>query len=205
MESCDYSGFTATNGQFRFVGVAGGNNEHSYFDDVVITGNAGGMIVSGNSVIIPNGNTAISSGDDTSFGTITSGSLVTHTFTIDNQSGATINLAGAPVTVSGSSEFSITAQPSTSIASCTSSTFNVQFAPLSTGTFTSTINIGGIHTFNVEGYVTPAPPEYTAVYESFDINNGGWNIITSTGDTWVWTNSFHQRYRKHHPPPPALP
>ncbi|MBL0911805.1 MAG: choice-of-anchor D domain-containing protein, partial [Bacteroidia bacterium] len=102
--------------------------------------------LTGNSVSIVHNDLSPSTLDDTDFGPalVLSGS-VTHTFTIQNQGLATLNLTGVSpyVTISGANaaDFSLTAIPSTPIAASGSTTFQVTFAPSAPGLRTATLSI----------------------------------------------------------------
>ncbi|WP_417197617.1 choice-of-anchor D domain-containing protein [Bizionia sp.] len=121
--------------------------------------------------------TAPTTTDDTDFGTINEGATRTHTFTIQNLGSSTLNIG---TITSSNSNFIITSTPSATIASGASSNFSVQYAPSTSGTVTSVIQIANNdsnenpYTFTVQGNANPLPPMYTAYYENFDSNNGGW-------------------------------
>lgn len=96
-------------------------------------------------VVDPNNNT-ISSGGTFNMGSKAVGTgALTQTLTIQNTNTAgNLSLTGtAPnfVTISGSSDFSITTQPSSTIAANSSTTFQVSFTPSSSGTKTATLSI----------------------------------------------------------------
>ena len=85
------------------------------------------------------------------------------TYTISNTGGTTLNLTGTtPILVLGTS-FAVFSQPAVdSIAPGASATFQIKFAPLSTGTLTGTITIASndpvnpSFTVDIEGSGTPA-------------------------------------------------
>lgn len=116
------------------------------------------IALSGNSVGIANGDTTPELADHTDFG---SGAGI-RTFTITNSGPQILNLIGiAPgyVTLSGSSDFSITSQPSTPVAANGgSTTFAIAFNPSSPGVKTATVSIASDDTsrtpftFSVSGY-----------------------------------------------------
>ncbi len=171
-----------------------------------VSGGAAGseIDITGNGTSIADGDTTPDLLDDTDFGQvdITSGTQA-NTFTINNY-GCTTALTltgGSPyVTISGtnSGDFSLTSIPSGSISAAGSTTFEITFNPSGSGIRTATLTIlnddgNGDETtynFDIQGEGITGPPNYTAFYESFDIDNGGWTLITSTNDNWVWTNSF---------------
>ncbi|HEY1082783.1 MAG TPA: tail fiber protein, partial [Prosthecobacter sp.] len=99
--------------------------------------------------------------DHTDFGSVFSGSTLARTFRISNVGAGSLNLTGTPpnyVSVSGSSDFTVTAQPSSaSIGGSSSVTFNVTFTPSSEGQKTATVSIlnndsdESPYTFNITG------------------------------------------------------
>ncbi|MCP4260082.1 MAG: choice-of-anchor D domain-containing protein, partial [Planctomycetes bacterium] len=100
--------------------------------------------VMGNSQIIADGDTTPDTIDHTDFGSISiSSGSVTRTFTIMNVGSEDLNLTGSPdrVVVTGGADFTITQQPTSSVASGGMTTFEVTFSPSSAGTKTATISI----------------------------------------------------------------
>ena len=92
-----------------------------------------------------NSNIVINTGSSFNFGTIPPNNNVLETFTINNISSAstTLNLTGSPVvSVSGDSEFTVSAQPSgTSIIGGNNLTFTIEYNPLAIGSHSATISI----------------------------------------------------------------
>ncbi len=92
---------------------------------------------------IADGDTTPSTTDDTDFGSydIWAGS-VSHTFTIQNTGSSALSLTGTPlVTLSDSTDFTITQPSSSSLAAGGSTTFTIAFDPTTTGTKTDTVSI----------------------------------------------------------------
>ncbi|WKL46077.1 gliding motility-associated C-terminal domain-containing protein [Flavobacterium pectinovorum] len=84
--------------------------------------------IQGNTTSIVNGDSTPKAVDNTEYGFITTGSTVDNNFTIKNQGVNDLNLASTPITISGSSNFSILSQPASNIiAGGTSQTFTVRF------------------------------------------------------------------------------
>ncbi|MBL7975867.1 MAG: choice-of-anchor D domain-containing protein, partial [Candidatus Kapabacteria bacterium] len=113
---------------------------------------------------IASGTTATGTANGTDFGTFTT-AAVTKTFTIENIGTTALSLTGAsPVTVSGAaaSDYTITTQPSSSVAVNGSTTFTVSFTPSALGARNATISIANNdcdenpYTFNVTGQGQPA-------------------------------------------------
>ena len=68
--------------------------------------------------------------DYTDFGSNQILTNTTKTFTIRNYGGSNLTLTGTPrVTISGSSDFTVTSQPATPVASLGTTTFTIQFNP----------------------------------------------------------------------------
>ncbi len=103
------------------------------------------MDVKGNSVSIADGDSTPSTTDHTDFGkTGLASGTVTHTFTIYNTGSGTLNLSGSPRVVVGGAhggDFTVTTQPSASVAASGSTTFDVQFNPSASGTRSATLSI----------------------------------------------------------------
>ena len=103
--------------------------------------------IQGNAVTIVDGDTTPSTTDKTDFGVtdITTGTVV-NTFTIQNTGLATLSLTGTGptyVTISGThaADFTVTANPSASIAAGGSTTFSITFNPSAIGLRTATLTI----------------------------------------------------------------
>ncbi|WP_417290114.1 LamG-like jellyroll fold domain-containing protein [Corallibacter sp.] len=193
----DLSSYVGQTIIIRFRGVTGGDYRSDMaIDDIslnISTTPQPEINLVGNGNTINNSDTTPTTTDDTDFGTINEGATRTHTFTIQNLGSSTLNIG---TITSSNSNFIITSTPSATIASGASSNFSVQYAPSTSGTVTSVIQIANNdsnenpYTFTVQGNANPLPPMYTAYYENFDSNNGGWTNTTSTNDSWVWTNGF---------------
>ncbi len=99
--------------------------------------------ITGNATPIVDGDVTPSLADYTDFGTTTMGTPVTRTYTIANSGGATMTLGAGAVTLSGAGcgEFSVSAQPATTVAAAGSTTFTVQYLPTNAGTDTCTVNV----------------------------------------------------------------
>lgn len=101
--------------------------------------------VQGNGINIPDGNTIISLADDTDFGELEVAGAVTesHTFTIQNLGNANITLDDPSpyVTITGSADFTLTANPTTPIGAGGSTTFTITYDPTTSGTHTATVSI----------------------------------------------------------------
>jgi hypothetical protein len=148
---------------------------------------------------ITDGDTSPSATDDTDFGSvlISSGSNA-NTFTIQNfGTVSNLNLTGPSpyVVISGAnaSDFTVTGIPASTIASSSSSTFEITFDPSGAGTRTATVSIANNdgdenpYNFDILGNGISGPPIYTIYYENFDNSNGSWVMSnTGSGSTWAY-------------------
>lgn len=131
------------------------------------------ILIQGNGTDIICGSTSPSVADDTDFGSHIAGAAnVVHTFTIQNTGDMDLDLVDSPfVQISGSSDFTITAQPTSPIAASGSTTFVVTFDPTTAGKQTATITITNndvdehFCTFLVKGIVS----------SNCSADNGTWN------------------------------
>jgi hypothetical protein len=119
-------------------------NENPY--DFVIQGT--GLVIPtepeidvlGNGIIIVDGDTTPNSNDHTNFGSVNQGSSTVRTFTIMNTGTATLNITS--VQRIGSTNFSVVQQPASVVAANGgTTTFQIQFAPSSSGLHIATIQI----------------------------------------------------------------
>lgn len=131
----------SNNTKIRFSGTANSNNEYNYFDDVVITGYALGpeINVTGNGLNILDGDTTPTIIDNTDYGTVNTGTIVTNSFNIQNTGTGNLNISS--IALSNNTDFAITALPSSTIASAGNSNFSVRFKTLSVGSKTTTVTI----------------------------------------------------------------
>ena len=96
--------------------------------------------VQGNGVSIVNGDTTPATSDDTDFGSNSIGVSTSKTFTIQNI--GSLDLTISNISLSNSTDFSITGAPySTPVASSNSTTFQITFNSLEGGLKTSTVSI----------------------------------------------------------------
>jgi uncharacterized repeat protein (TIGR01451 family)/uncharacterized delta-60 repeat protein len=116
--------------------------------------------VQGNGLSIVNGDTTPDPADHTDFGSVNvNGSPLVRTFTIHNTGDALLTLGANAVSLSGagSSHFSVTSQPASSVAALGSTTFQITFDPSAAGTFMATVSIANDdpdenpYTFAIQG------------------------------------------------------
>jgi len=97
--------------------------------------------VLGNELSISDGVTTTNSADGTDFGPVLVGQTMTHTFTISNTGSFTLSVS-LPLALSNSTHFALATSPATIIPPESTSSFQVTFTPSTTGTLTSTLEIG---------------------------------------------------------------
>ena len=178
--------------------TTGGENPYTFALQGTAVTPAPEINITGLTNTITSGDPTPSTADDTDFGNVNTFSSASHTFTIQNTGTAALSVGAITFSGANAAEFSITTPPAASVASGGNTTFIVQFSPTGAGIRTAVISIvngdttGGEnpYTFTLQGTGVSGPPNYSAYYESFDANDGGWTLITSTNDTWLWTNSF---------------
>ncbi len=130
--------------------------------------------------------TSLASGNGShSFGSVAAGGgTVDVIFTIENTGTGSLSLSGIPkVALSGTnaSDFSVTSQPSATVAASSTGTFTVRFAPSTAGAKTATVTITnndsdeGSYTFSITGTGTVvAAPE-------INIKQGSTNLASGSG------------------------
>ncbi|MGV3658774.1 MAG: choice-of-anchor D domain-containing protein [Prosthecobacter sp.] len=154
--------------------------------DIAIEQPAGTDIVSGGNLIL----------------SVPPGSEGNFVFTLKNLGDAHLNLTGSPTPVSltGASEFSITAQPASFISAGSATTFTVRFAPADIGPKTATLSIPSndpdesTFTINLIGAATTPPTDISLSPGSIPENSGA-NATVGTlttddpdvGDTATFT------------------
>ena len=141
------------------------------------------MDVFGNSIEIVDGDITPDVADDTDFGQtdITSG-VVVHTFTIQNNGAADLNLTDPSpfVTITGANpaDFTLTVVPASPIAAAGNTTFEITFDPSAIGIRTATVSIANDdsdenpYTFNVQGEGIVGEPEMDVFGNGVEIIDG---------------------------------
>lgn len=131
----------------RFDEFNGQNNTSDYYfiDNISLYGNLIGnhfeIFGLNNSNITHNTSASLNNGTDFGETQIISAPVI-RTFTIENIGSNTINLTGTPlVQITGSSDFEVIQNPSSSVNTNNSSTFQIQFNPSSIGTKTAQVSI----------------------------------------------------------------
>ena len=139
------------------------------------------IAVRGNSVEIASGDTTPSPSDHTNFDTIDiAGATQDRTFTIANNGDGLLTLGASAVSLSGTNagDFSITAQPATTVTAAASTTFTIQFDPSAAGARTATITINNDdadeapYTFAIQGTGEVVAPEIAVEGNGIEISSG---------------------------------
>jgi hypothetical protein len=132
----------------------------SYLADVVFETQAlfPGIIVLGNGVTVPAGDTTPSAVDGTQFGAINRGGQQSRTFTITNSGLGSLVLSGDPLVIvegAQASDFTVTTLPVSPVPPGGSAAFSIRFAPAASGTRDATVvltnNAGAPYQFAIQG------------------------------------------------------
>ena len=141
----------------------------------------------GNNTSIVDGDTTPSTSDWTNFGLMeTSAGIITKKYTIKNTGSADLFIGS--ITISGSSDFTVTTNPSTPIAPGGSFTLSISFDPGSVGLKTAAISIinddNNENPFNFSiqgtGIQTFFDSDGDGVYDNFDIDDDNDGILDAT-------------------------
>jgi hypothetical protein len=174
----------AGNVRFRIVKLSGTGNRLN-IDDIYYTPyNAPEMNVKGNNTSIVDGDVTPAAGDHTEFGsTAVAGGTVVRTFKIFNTGSTALNLTGSSpyVTLTGSSDFTLTANPATPIAAGDSTSFQITFDPSSSGLKSGTVSIA-----NNDADENP----YTFDIQGTGINSNLSDIATNTGFSYTSNHDY---------------
>lgn len=150
----------------------------------LITGE--GQVPASDEINITGGGVSIASGSSaslanlTDFGTVVAGSSLTRTFIIENSGGTPLTLSGSPfVSLSGSGTFSILSQPSSPIASGSSSSFQVEFTPGLLGASAAVLTINNsdsdesVYTVNLAAQASGLDTDGDGNPDVFDTDDDG--------------------------------
>ena len=153
------------------------SNESPYSFAIQGTGAEAEMDLSGNGMSIVYGDDLPSATDGTDFGIVNVGDTNSSTFTVTNSGTGVLNLDGMPeVVIIGSSSFTVTTQPATTLpVSGGTTTFVIQYAPTSIGFETAIVSIDNNdadeapYTFRVHGLaVDPVDTDGDGIPDSTD-------------------------------------
>jgi hypothetical protein len=139
--------------------------------------------IRGNAVSIVDGDATPSATDWTDFGTTN----MTRTFTIYNTGAGVLSIGTITISGLNASEFTVTTNPSSTVASGSNTTFTITFAPTAAGLRTADIKIGNNDTnedpydFSIQG---------TGVAKEIDIQGNATTITDgdTTPSTTDWTD-----------------
>ena len=99
------------------------------------------IAVTGGGNAITDGSTTASTTNDTAFGSMTlGGTALSETYTITNSGTAALTLGQVSITGTNASDFTVTTQPSSSVAAGGSTTFTIQYSPAAVGTSNATVS-----------------------------------------------------------------
>lgn len=152
--------------------------------------------VRGLGVNIVNGDLTPDVSDDTDFGSIDIGSPSTNTYTINNLGSLPLTVGTITIVGANAAEFIVSSTPTGTLAAGASTSFDITFTPTGLGVRSASLSFSNNDTdenpfdFSIQGNGQTPLPNYTYYCENFDISDGGWSVITSTNDTWIWTNAF---------------
>ncbi|WP_193810747.1 choice-of-anchor D domain-containing protein [Kaistella flava (ex Peng et al. 2021)] len=141
-------------------------NQQVVIDDLVWTCYTGSaypdIIIKGNGNNIPDGSDVTAVSNNTDFGSVISGAVVSKTFVIENKGGGDLILDHPAVALlDGSHGFSVSAQPTVNpMTGFTNQSFTVSFSSTTPGTYSEIIFIGSndpnktVYVFSVKAVVT---------------------------------------------------
>ncbi|MFH0880127.1 MAG: choice-of-anchor D domain-containing protein, partial [Lentisphaerota bacterium] len=161
--------YSKVGGEFT-LSASNGNLVLSY-----VAGFAAGIIVMGtNNAAIPHGDMIPSLADGTDFGDVhvSTGSPVTHIFTITNSGNADLVLTNVTMGGTHPGDFTVTNQPAWTLAPGTKGYFHIQFDPSAVGTRSATVYI----TNNVPGKTPYAfALQGTGVWPGISVRGTWWD------------------------------
>ncbi len=176
------------------------------------TGTAPEMDVSGNGVSIADGDDTPSTADDTDFGNVNvTGGANANTFTITNSGTGALNLTDTPtVKIDGThaSDFTLTTDANTPVASGGTTTFTITFNPSATGLRTATVSIANDdadenpYNFSIQGTgcvpdiaVNPTSKNFgdvvlgSSASQTFVVSNTGCADVVVSGTELIGANA----------------
>jgi hypothetical protein len=162
--------------------------------------------ISGNNIIIPNGNTTTSTADNTNLGSTSTGAI-SQTYSISNSGNAFLTVTSIVLSGTNASNFAISGiSLPASIATGNSATFTITFNPTILGTDVATVTVNNsdcnnpAYVFAIEATQTCLQPSITAdptdvtvcngVAASFSVTATGtsvtyqWQVSVDGGTTW---------------------
>ncbi|MFV8378401.1 choice-of-anchor D domain-containing protein [Flavobacterium sp. LB3R33] len=156
---------------------------------VTATVNSPEINIIGNAISIIDGDATPSTTDWTNFGSMeTSTGIITKTFTIQNTGNAPLTIGAITISGTNASDFTVTTNPSASIAAGGSSTFSISFNPNTLGIKNASISIvnndsnENPYDFSIQGtgIQTFFDSDGDGVYDNFDIDDDNDGILDAT-------------------------
>lgn len=182
--------------KLRFNGTTGSSYRGDMSIDsttLTITASSPEINIRGNATNIADGDTTPSLLDDTNFGNVdVAAGTNPNTFTIQNLGTTALNLTGGSpyvaITGANAGDFTLTANPSTPIASGNNTTFTITFNPSAAGIRTATLSIENNdsnenpYNFSIQGNGTTTLPEINIQGNGISILDGD-NSPSAIDDT----------------------
>ncbi len=174
----------------------GGNSSTANFN---VFGGGGACVVGPQEIDIFGNGIAINVSDSIDLGNIEGTGTISSTFTITNSGSSTLNLTGSPrvnITGADAADFTVLAQPTTTLAGGSSQGFTVSFTRATLGTSNATITVlnddsnESNYNFNIRAQSVAS--KYTMYYENFDNGPAGWNSSTTGGFNWTLGTTFEK-------------
>ncbi|WP_300554101.1 Ig-like domain-containing protein [Maricaulis sp.] len=140
-----------------------------------VTGPEINVVDSTATLSILNGDATPASADGTDFGSVNiSGATPTATFIIQNTGSSDLTLGANAVTISGSTDFTVTSQPASTIAAAGTSSFVVTFDPSAVGPINASVSIANNDTdenpyifgLTGSGFDNEAPSGFTVAFDA---------------------------------------
>ena len=163
VENVDLSAYsTSTDLHIRIVGTTGSSFTGDIaIDALTVASGDPELDIFGNSVAIPSGSTATDVTNNTDFGVYTGGDPIRRSFSLTNVGvGTAINLTGTElveISGPGAADFSLVAQPASTIVALSTETIEIDFMRPDSGTSTATVTISSNdadenpYTFTISG------------------------------------------------------
>jgi hypothetical protein len=179
---------TTTGAENATVSIASSDSASPFTFAIMGTGTNGAVTLLGSGNAITSGESSPTPENFTDMGGTAPNSPLATTYTIQNNVGGTLTMAGStPVTISGAgaSFFKVTAQPNDFVADGSSTTFTITFTPTTTGFENATVSIpssdlAGTFTFAIRGLGTTTG----------EIQLTGNSTYIASGDTSPNANDF---------------
>lgn len=150
--------------------------------------------IQGNNIIIADGHNVPTITDHTDFGSASTGSPVSRTYTIQNTGTGNLNITGVTFTGANATDFTVSSPPAAVVSPGGSTTFTVSFNPSAIGTRTARINIANDdcdenpYDFVVQGTGTALPGaalHYDGIDDDVTFSPAGLSTAGGTISFWI--------------------